>query len=188
MRYTTIIDISEIPAVYRNINTRLVYLHLVLKSGYHDDDRDVVSISLRRIASDLNLSLAAVRHAIAQLEKANLLTRQGPIWVVKKWIIEQPISKRAKTQRQQKAIDLAAERRAEQEKRDREAAIERQRREQLQAQGKTSFMVYFEGLRKKAAAGDSEAAESVKRWQSTYDKQAAAMAAQAKQSSQLQSP
>lgn len=169
MRYTTIIDISEYPAVYRNINTRLVYLHLVLKSGYHDDDRDVVSISLRRIASDLSLSLAAVRHAIAQLEKANLLTRQGPIWVVKKWIIEQPITKRARTQRQQKAISLAAERRIENERREQEDAIIRQRREQLAAQGKTQFMIYYEGLQKRAAAGDSEAAELVKKHAAMYN-------------------
>lgn len=169
MRYTTIIDITEYPAVYRNINTRLVYLHLTLRSGYHDDDRDMIMISIRRLAAETGLTVAAVRHALAQLSKANLIQRQGPIYSVKKWIIEQPISKRARTARQQKAIDLAAERRMEAEKREREAAIERQRREALAAQGKTSFMVFYEGLQKRAAAGDSEAADGVKKWKHVYD-------------------
>ena len=169
MRYTTIIDISEIQPVYRNVNARLVYLHLVLKSGYHDNDRDLVSISLRRIAAEVGLTLSATRHAISQLEKAQLLTRQGSIWFVKKWILEQTITTRAKTEKQQRAIEAEAERRRENEKRDREAMIERQRRAQIFAQGKTSFMLYFEDLQKKAAAGDLEAAELVKKHQKTYN-------------------
>lgn len=169
MRYTTIIDISEIQPIYRNVNARLVYLHLVLKSGYHDNDRDLVSISLRRIAAEVGLTLSATRHAISQLEKAQLLTRQGSIWFVKKWILEQTITTRAKTEKQQRAIEVEAERRRENEKRDREAMIERQRRAQIFAQGKTSFMLYFEDLQKKAAAGDLEAAELVKKHQKTYN-------------------
>lgn len=178
MRYTTIIDISEIPPVYRNINARLIYLHLVLKSGYHDDDRDLVNMSLRRIAAETGLSLSAVRHAVSILEKAHLLTRQASFWMVKKWIIEQKISTRARTARQQKAIEIEAERRIENEKREREAAIERQRREQLIAQGKTPFIAFYEGMQKKAAAGDLEAAETVKRWKSAYDKQVSKLRAQ----------
>lgn len=168
MRYTTIIDISEIPAIYRNVNARLVYLHLVLKSGYHDNDRDLVRMSLRRIAAETGLSLSAIRHAVAQLERAQLLSRQGDIWFVKKWIIEQKISTRARTARQQKQIEIEAEKRRENEKREQEAAIERQRREQIAAQGKTSFMLFYESLEKKAAAGDLEAAESVKKYKSMY--------------------
>lgn len=168
MRYTTIIDISEIPAIYRNVNARLVYLHLVLKSGYHDNDRDLVRMSLRRIAAETGLSLSAIRHAVSQLERAQLLSRQGDIWFVKKWIIEQKISTRARTARQQKQIEIEAEKRRENEKREQEAAIERQRREQIAAQGKTSFMLFYESLEKKAAAGDLEAAESVKKYKSMY--------------------
>lgn len=169
MRYTTIIDISELPRIYQNINARLVYLHLVLKSGYHDDDRDLIHMSLRRIAAETGLSLSAIRHAVAQLEKAQLLSRQGDLWLVKKWIIEQRISTRARTARQQKAIEIEAEKRIQNEKREREAEIEKQRREQIAAQGKTSFMLFFESLEKKAAAGDMEAAESVKKYQKTYN-------------------
>lgn len=168
MRYTTIIDISEIPAIYRNINARIVYLHLVLKSGYHDNDRDLVRMSLRRIAAETGLSLSAIRHAVAQLERAQLLSRQGDIWFVKKWIIEQKISTRARTARQQKQIEIEAEKRRENEKREQEAEIEKQRREQIFAQGKTSFMLFYERLEKMAAAGDMEAAESVKRYKSMY--------------------
>lgn len=170
MRYTTIIDISEIPAIYRNVNARLVYLHLVLKSGYHDHDRDLVTMSLRRIAAETGLSLSAVRHAVSMLEKAHLLSRQGPFWLVKKWIIEQKISTRARTARQQKQIEIEAEKRRENEKREQEAEIERQRREQVAAQGKTSFMLFYESLEKKAAAGDLEAAESVKKYKSMYER------------------
>lgn len=170
MRYTTIIDISEIPPVYRNINARLVYLHLVLKSGYHDHDRDLVKMSMRRIAAETGLSLSAIRHAVSQLERAQLLSRQGEIWIVKKWIIEQKISTRARTARQQRAIEIEAERRIENEKREREAEIEKQRREALWAQGKTPYMLYVERLQKEAAAGNLEAAEALKRHQKAYDK------------------
>lgn len=169
MRYTTIIDISEFPAVYKNINARLIYLHLALKSGYHDNDRDLIDISIRRLAAAVGLTLSATRHALGQLEKANLITRQGSLWFVKKWVIESTISTRAKTARQQKAIEAEAERRAENERRERENLIEKQRRENLRAQGKTSFMLYYEDLLKKAAAGDSEAQELVKKHRRTYE-------------------
>lgn len=169
MRYTTIIDISELPRIYQNINARLVYLHLVLKSGYHDDDRDLVHLSLRRIAAETGLSLSAIRHAISVLEKSGLLSRQGDLWLVKKWIIEQKISTRARTARQQKAIEIEAERRIQNEKREREAEIEKQRREALAAQGKTQFMLYVERLQKEAAAGSIEAAEALKRHEKAYN-------------------
>ena len=171
MRYTTIIDISEIPAIYRNVNARLVYLHLVLKSGYHDHDRDLVTMSLRRIVAETGLSLSAVRHAVSMLEKAHLLSRQGPFWLVKKWIIEQKISTRARTARQQKQIEIEAERRIENEKREREAEIEKQRREALAANGKNEFMMFYERKQKEAEAGDLEAAESVKKWRKMYEMQ-----------------
>lgn len=169
MRYTTIIDISEIPSIYRNVNARLVYLHLVLKSGYHDDDRDLVSMSLRRISAETGLSLSAIRHAIHMLEKAQLLTRQGTLWYVKKWIIEQKTSTRAKTARQQKQIEIEAERRRQNEQRERDEEIHRRLREKAYESGKTPFMVFFEKQMEKAAAGDLEAQESVKRNQKIYD-------------------
>lgn len=174
MRYTTVIDISELPAVYRNQNARLVYLHLALISGYHDDDRDLTDISIRRLATAVGLTVSATRHAIAQLETARLIDRQGPFLHIKKWIIESTVTPRAKTARQQRLIDEAARRRSEDERRAREDAIEAQRRAILDAEGKTSFMVYYESLTRKAANGDLEAAKLVERHKSTYESHKAA--------------
>lgn len=89
MRYTTLIDISELPDVYRNKNARLLYMHMVLKSGYHDQDRDLLDKSLRSLASEAGLTLSATRHAVAQLEQAGLLKKEQGSWRVKKWIIQE---------------------------------------------------------------------------------------------------
>lgn len=86
MRYTTIIDISEIQEVYRNKNARLVYLHLALKAGYHDDDRDQLQMSIRMTAGTVGLTVSATRHALAVLERAGLLKRTEKGWTVTKWI------------------------------------------------------------------------------------------------------
>ena len=108
MRYTTLIDISELP-IYRNVNCRLVYLHLTLKAGYHDSDRDIVLTSIRRLAADVGITDAACRHAISQLEQAQLLTRTGGVWMVKKWLLQmEPITTRATTKRQQRAAEAEA--------------------------------------------------------------------------------
>lgn len=90
MRYTTIIDITEMPDIYRNKNARMLYLHLALRSGYHDDDRDMIKTSIRRVADDVGMTVSATRHALTALEKAQLLTRDGDRWHIKKWIIQEP--------------------------------------------------------------------------------------------------
>lgn len=100
MRYTTVIDISEMPEVYRNATARLVYLHLALKAGYHDNDRDRAAVSIRRLAMDVDVTVSAARHAIRQLERAGLLKREGGALVVKKWVEEQTITTRARTKRE----------------------------------------------------------------------------------------
>lgn len=96
MRYTTVIDISELKQVYKNPNSRLVYLHLALKSGYHDADRDKCSVSIRNLAADVGLTMSAVRHALKQLQSNGLLTREKDTWVVKKWTIDTPPTPRKK--------------------------------------------------------------------------------------------
>lgn len=174
MRYTTVIDISEIPAIYKNHNARLVYLHLALKSGYHDDDRDLIDISIRRLAMATGLTVSATRHAIAQLERARLLVKEGPFWHVKKWIVETTITPRAKTAKQQREIEAAALRQQQEEQRRRQQAIEEQRRQLLAAQGKTSFMVYYEELVQRANAGDTEAARLVEKHKKSYEQHKAA--------------
>lgn len=89
MRYTTIIDISEMPELYRNVNTRAIYLHLVLKSGYHDNDRDRIRVSIRRLAIDAGVTISATRNALQQLEKAGMIERSSDgFFAVKKWILD----------------------------------------------------------------------------------------------------
>lgn len=96
MRYTTVIDISEMPDIYKNQHARVLYLHLALKSGYHDADRDRIKISIRILAGTVGLTVSAVRHALQQLEKAGLVKRDGDTMVIKKWIIDEPPTPRQK--------------------------------------------------------------------------------------------
>lgn len=96
MRYTTIVDISRMQDIYRNQNIRLVYLHLVLKSGYHDDDRDRIRISIRNLAAEVGLTVSATRHALAKLQGEHFLLRDGDTWIVRKYVIENPPTPRQK--------------------------------------------------------------------------------------------
>lgn len=158
MRYTTIIDITEFPAIYRNPATRLVYLHLCLRSGYHDYDRDISSLSIRRLAYETGLTIGAVRNAMEQLSKYQMIARQGQLTKVRKFILEQPISKRAQNKKQaadQKARELrqAEERQAAAVRSERQKAVDTYYQE-----GKTPFMVYYEEQLVKAKGGDQEAA------------------------------
>lgn len=163
------IDITQVPGIYRNHNARLVYLHLALVAGYHDHDRDIADVSIRSLAQDVGITISATRHALRQLELAQLIKRQGLTFQVRKWVMEQPITTRAKTAKQQQLIDRAAQADREREQRERANAIEQAKREQQWSEGKTSFMLYFEDLQRKAAAGDQEAAAAVKRQQHVYD-------------------
>lgn len=107
MRYTTVIDITELPRIYRNVNARLIYLHLVLRSGYHDADRDLCEISIRRLAQEVGLTLSATRHALAQLQHEQLLCKKGESWLVKKWIVQEPPTprKQAKKDNEREATE-----------------------------------------------------------------------------------
>lgn len=84
------IDISDMPEVYRNQAARLLYIHMALCAGYHDDDRDLVRQSLRVMAARAGLTLSAVRHAIGLLQRAGLVSREGEAWRVKKWFVDTP--------------------------------------------------------------------------------------------------
>ena len=157
MRYTTIIDISTSQVLYRSHNIRLVYLHLCLKAGYHDNDRDLVRISIRSLAADVGLTVGAVRHALEQLQKYQMLTRRGDLWQVRKWVYEQPITTRAKTAKQQAAISQQAALKKAREEREQQLEIESIRRQEMLQGGKTSWQLYVESKAKKAAAGDPDA-------------------------------
>lgn len=95
MRYTTIIDITELEEIYRNRNARLVYLHLCLRSGYRTDDRDRIRISIRKLSWEVGITPAAIRYALQQLEKSQLLTySEGGTIEVVKFITPEPYAKR----------------------------------------------------------------------------------------------
>lgn len=157
MRYTTIIDISTSQVLYRSHNIRLVYLHLCLKAGYHDNDRDLVRISIRTLAADVGLTVGAVRHALEQLQKYQMLTRRGDLWQVAKWVNEQPITTRSKTVKQQAVIAQQAALKKAREERERQLEIESIRRKEILAGDKSSWQLYVESQAKKAAAGDPDA-------------------------------
>lgn len=168
MRYTTIIDLSEYPQLYRSEALRLVYLHLVLRSGYHDHDRDLCTISLRRLVSETGLTISAVRCAISRLVTAQLIERQGSAWKVRKFVLEQPITPRPKTEKKlkQQQVDAETERIQLEHRRQLDLMAERRKRERQQ--GKTSYMIYYESMQAKAQQGDPEAIAFVKANKDTY--------------------
>lgn len=171
MRYTTIIDIRDIPMVYRNINTRLVYLHLVLRSGYHDDDRDMTTISIRRLAAEVGLTIGATRNALKQLTTCQLLQSTGSSYLVRKWVGEQTITPRIKSEKKRREAE-ERQRREEADAEERLRSQEARRREkELRKKGKTSFMLYYESQMDLAAKGDPEAIENVKRNKKFYEQQ-----------------
>lgn len=167
MRYTTLIDISEYTSLYRNHHARLVYLHMVLKSGWHDTDRDILDMSIRRIAYGTGLTISATRHALEVLQKAQLVTRQGPVWNVKKWTIQDQVTPRPKKNAPKAVVQRA------QEQAELDARLNKQRaeREALQRAGKTPFMEYYESLIEKAKNGDLDAQKAVERHRATYEAQ-----------------
>lgn len=126
MRYTTIIDITEIPEVWRNQNIRNLYLYMVLRSGYHDDDRDILRKSVRNLASDTGLSISAVRHGLQVLHRHGLLVPAAEsIYKVTKFVLETKPTKRARTAEQQQNQERARERAIANEERERRQEQER---------------------------------------------------------------
>lgn len=169
MRYTTIIDITELSTIYRNINARLVYLHLVLRCGYHDADRDITDISIRQLAAAVGLTESATRHALRQLSQVGLITRQGRITRVTKWVTSKDITPRPKSERQQKRIQQRQEEERQRDEEHLREELEKQQRLELRRRGKTQFMLYYEEQLKKAAAGDLHAKEVVIKRKSMYE-------------------
>lgn len=94
MRYTTVIDITQIPEVWRNENASRVYFYLVLRSGYHDADRDLIRVSVRTLAAETGCTISATRHALHMLLKFQLLQKEGEKWRVRKYVLEQKLTPR----------------------------------------------------------------------------------------------
>lgn len=124
MRYTTLIDIRELP-LYRNASVRQLYLHMVLAAGYHESDMDQVAISLRGLSTQTGLTLSATRYALAVLVKAGLVRRQNGQLHVVKYILPQDIPKRARTKKDQ-LLQQQARHHELQEQEKKRAEIERQ--------------------------------------------------------------
>lgn len=168
MRYTTLIDLTEWPNLYKSSSVRLVYMHLCLIAGYHDHDRDLTGISLRRLAQDTGLTVSATRCALTRLMSYALIERAGPLIRVKKYVLEEPITTRAKTSKQAKAA--AAKNLEDQERaaRQKQQQHEDQQRAALRASGKTSYMVWYEEQQLLAAQGNPDAIRNVQTGKATY--------------------
>lgn len=156
MRYTTIIDIREFPQIYRNNHAKLVYLHLVLISGYHDEDRDQTPISIRQICYDTGLSLSAVRHSLKVLISAGLLSRSGITWTVKKFVLEKQISPRIRSEKKRTAAENFERERQIKEEQERREKEEKRRYQELRKHSDPLRDSVLE-LMKKADEGDYEA-------------------------------
>ena len=109
MRYTTVIDIMDFPQIYRNIHARLVYIHMALKAGYHDDDRDICRLSIRSLAADVGITVSATRNALLQLEKSGLISKSSDCWIVKKWVLQESPTPRTQKTVSNKDSKLSAE-------------------------------------------------------------------------------
>lgn len=169
MRYTTVIDIREFPQIYRNNNAKLVYLHLALISGYHEDDRDQTPISIRQICYDTGLSLSAVRHSLKVLISAGLLTRSGITWTVKKFVLDKPIPPRIRSEKKRTAAEnLERERIIKEEQNQREKEEKRKYQEEIKA-GKNPLKEMVKDLMNRAENGDQEAAENLKRYKAVVE-------------------
>ena len=168
MRYTTIVDISENSGLYRNKNVRLVYLHLCLRSGYHNEDRDLIDISIRNLAWAVGISVASTRHALKMLEASRMIKRYNGLWHVRKFILEQEITPRDKTQKDAKKTQQAQAERATREANEATIDSERARREQLEAAHTSDFIIYYESQLELARQGDIHAQRVVKQRHELY--------------------
>lgn len=88
MRYTTVIDLTEFPDIWRNSNCTRLYLYMALRCGYHDQDRDVLTMSSRNLAMGAGITHSACRHALKVLQSHQLLSMEGNAWRVKKFVID----------------------------------------------------------------------------------------------------
>lgn len=169
MRYTTIIDITEDRRLYANKNARLVYLHLVLTAGYHDDDRDEVKTSLRMLAAEVGITLSATRHALKVLSMVELIAIKDGTVTVKKWLPDRAITRRPRNARERSEQAIAEERQRqadrEAEERGEKAAIIARK----EATGKTQYQEYIERLEAAAAAGDEDARRALARHKSAAE-------------------
>lgn len=110
MRYTTVIDVTEIADVWKNPNICRLYFYMALKCGYHDDDRDILRISLRNLAMQSSLTLSSTRHALSVLKNVKLVAKEKDAWRITKFVLEKkPTNRTQKTTATMSASEEAAE-------------------------------------------------------------------------------
>lgn len=114
MRYTTVIDISDMTAVWRSMNARQLYLFMALRAGWHNEDRDIVDLSIRVLAADSGLTVSATRCALALLQKNKLIEKVETGWKVLKWICQDPPTPRTKPTSDSKQTATLIDRREQQ--------------------------------------------------------------------------
>ena len=127
MRYTTIIDIRESPALYRNANTRLIYLELVLGSSYQQDTKDRYQGSFRTLAARVGVTISAVRNSLKQLQALGMVSPIEGGWIVKKWIEQPAIIPRRQRPKPEQPISLSDDQQVTAEQLNRERWLEKLR-------------------------------------------------------------
>lgn len=166
MRYTTIIDVTETP-IWSNINALRLYYWACMKCGYHDNDRDILRVSLRDMSHRLNMSLSAVRHSLKVLQAASLIIPvQESTYRVVKWIDNQEISKRkSKRELQLQVESMTREQQRQQQEQyelEQKKIIEKQRK-QRQQRGESVLDMRIRNARQAVAAGDEYAKETLRK-------------------------
>lgn len=167
MRYTTVIDVTEIPQVWGSPNVTRIYLYMVLKCGYHDEDRDMISVSIRNLAWRTGLTVSATRHALGVLQSYHLIERSGLRWRVVKWLEDAVISKR-KTRKEKTSEMVQQERIKAIDKIDEERRSAAERDQELSSQGLSQLILTYEDFYMKAGKGSSVAAQYIKVQRQNY--------------------
>jgi len=143
MRYTTVIDISEYPPLYNCLSARIIYFHLVLKSGWGEKNQDFCRASIRSLQADLHLSFSAVRHGLDVLVKTAMIKKVEGGFMVRKFCAPTQAGTRAKTRRE---AQIEASRRAEMKHAS--ELIERDRAERAAAAASRQSAVSYENWKR----------------------------------------
>lgn len=115
MRYTTVIDVTEIADIWRNPNISRLYFYMAMKCGFHDNDRDLIKISLRVLAGQTGLTLSACRHAVKVLQAHGLLTIENEKFRVTKFILDKKPTSRTQRNTTSSGVEEMRERQRLQE-------------------------------------------------------------------------
>lgn len=164
MRYTTIIDITDIPQVYHNINATRVYLHLCLTCGFTADDMDTLRISYRQLAAQLNITLSAVRHSLNLLIRYHLITIENNIISVRKYLLKAEYKDRPKTQQEfkdeqyRKKVKADFDKAMEENKHYQE---NKEKEEQERLAQVRRFCQHYRAMKERADKGDLEAQQYI---------------------------